>query len=402
MTPAATATPAGGIVVARGAVPDLPVGIARGAGAGLVAWSALAGRAEPDVVGVRLDAGGNVVDASPLLLSDLGNAPFLDAASAEYQSPGIAYDGSVFGVFYAGSGTVAQFGAPGQVIAFTAVPPDGGAIVPATQLASQATVGMVANFLTPPIAAADAAGSFVGVFQNVLQGIQTPKLPSVLADVVTVRDGTVSTQPPVTLLDARPPFQGVIPTGSAPGAAGNHAAVLGAWIQTLTDIATQQSTATVSGALLSPSADPTPVTIGSARVGAAGVAVASDGGDFLVAWTSPTADGGSLVEVRASRYRAGTGPLDPDGGLVVAAGPGVKSLGGAAFDGAAYLVVWEENGSVRGARVATDGTSEAPFTIDAGPAGTPAVACEAGCLTVFVRPAGDAGDVVARRVDAER
>jgi hypothetical protein len=388
-TPTATATPADGIVLAHGAVGDLPAGIAWGGGRYLVAWSALAGRAQPDVVGVRLDASGDATDASPLLLSDLGSAPFLAADSAAYRSPGIAYDGSVFGVFYAGSGSVAQFGAPGQVIAFTAVPPQGGAIVPGTQLASQATVGMVASFLTPPIAAADASGGFVGVFQNVLQGIQTPKLPSVLSDVVSVRDGTVSAQAPVTLLDARPPFQGVIPTGSAPGAAGAGAVVLAAWIQTLTDIATQQPTATLSGALLSPAGDPTPVTLSTARVGAAGVAVASDGADFLVAWTSPVADGGDLVEVRALRYRAGTGPLDPDGGFVVASGPGVASLGGAAFGGGAYLVVWQENGSVRGARIATDGTTGAPFTIDPGPAGTPAVACgDTSCRVVFVRPAG--------------
>lgn len=401
-TPAATATPSGGVVVAHGAVPALPAGIASGAGRFLVAWSSIVGRAQPDVFGVRTDANGNVADASPLQLSDLGTAPFLDAATAEYQSPGIAYDGSTFGVFFAGSGSVAQFGAPGQVIAFSAVPPEGGPIVPATQLASQATVGMVASFLTPPIAAADGAGSLIGVFQNVLQGIQTPKLPSVLSDVITVRDGSVSAQPLVTLLDARPPFQDVIPTGSAPGAAGNGEVVLAAWIQTATVIATQQSTATVSGAVLSSGGDPTPVTIGSARTGAAGVAVASDGSDFLVAWTLPVADGGDLVEVRAARYRVGTGTLDPDDGFLVAAGPGVKSLGGAAFHIDAYLVVWEENGVVRAARVGTGGTAAEPFTIDDGPAGTPAIACEdASCLTVFVRAAGgDAGDVVARRLDA--
>lgn len=398
-TPTATATPSDGFVIARGAASDLPPAVAWGGGRYLVAWSALAGRAQADVVGTRLDANGNVADASALLLSDLGGAPFLSADSAQYRSPAIAYDDRVFGVFFTGSGSVASFGAPGQVVAFTAVPPEGTPIVPATQLASQAAVGMVASFLTPPVGAADVAGSFAGVFQNTLQGIQTPKLPSVLSDVVTVRDGTVSAQPPVTLLDAAPPFPGgVIPTDSAPGAGGNGEVALVAWVETLTDIATQQSTSSVSGALLSPAGDPSRVTIGSARVGAAGVAVASDGSDFLVVWTSPASDGAGLTEVRAMRYRPGSGALDPDGGFVVADGPGVKSLGGVAFGDGGHLVVWAEGGGVRGVRVSTDGAAGAPFTIDAGPAGVPAVASDgARWLTVFVRSSpDDAGDVVGR------
>ena len=90
-TPAATATPSGGVVVAHGAVPALPAGIASGAGRFLVAWSSIVGRAQPDVFGVRTDANGNVADASPLQLSDLGTAPFLDAACRLLPAPGGLY-----------------------------------------------------------------------------------------------------------------------------------------------------------------------------------------------------------------------------------------------------------------------------------------------------------------------
>ena len=82
-------------------------------------------------------------------------------------------------------------------------------------------------------------------------------------------------------------------------------------------------------------------------------AIAFDGTHYLVAWTDVTADGG---DIRAARVTRGGEVVDT---LTVSAAPGRQANPAVAFDGANYLVAWEDyrarQGDIYAARVDQSG-----------------------------------------------
>ena len=84
-------------------------------------------------------------------------------------------------------------------------------------------------------------------------------------------------------------------------------------------------------------------------------AVAFDGTNYLVSWTS----GGFPTHIYAARVAPSGTVLDPDG-IAVSTASGSQSLPDVAFDGENYLVVWEDQrnqaSDIYGARVTPAGT----------------------------------------------
>jgi hypothetical protein len=413
-TPTPVPTPPPDPFTIAAAVPDGgPPGVAFGTGRFLVAYSDVGGRSAPDLYGLRLTDEGVIIDREPLLLSQVGDDPFLDPADAFYSSSAIAFDGTRFGVFFFGGGTVSGVeGLPGEVLDFVPVTPSGDVLGPATQLAARETFSMVATSIAPPVAAAGASGRFVDLFQNLQLTGGPPSvfggtLISVLGSFVSVVDGAVQTAGVGDITpDVPPPVGEIVASASAPGVATSGTTTLGAWVETRSPVAMPSPTIALRGALMVPDGDPELLSFSSVEPGSQGAAVATDGTDFLLVWTSATAEGPmTLTEVRAVRYRPGTGVLDPDGGFLVAAGPGAKNLGGVAFGDGVYLVVWTENDdSVWACGVLPDGTVQGAFAIGGGPGNEASVAFgRERFLVVFNRDAGDSTvDVMGTFVAAAR
>lgn len=83
-------------------------------------------------------------------------------------------------------------------------------------------------------------------------------------------------------------------------------------------------------------------------------ALAAIGDTFVAVW-------GAGNEVRAMRFTRATGPLDPDGGLLVATAGGAIEEVAAAADGAEVVIAWREaaaddRSAIRAIRLAADGT----------------------------------------------
>ncbi|XXX72214.1 hypothetical protein WMF30_31660 [Sorangium sp. So ce134] len=72
--------------------------------------------------------------------------------------------------------------------------------------------------------------------------------------------------------------------------------------------------------------------------------VASDGTDYLIVWSDPR-EHDSVRSIVGARVSAGGELLDP-GGLEIARSPGHKFAPAASFDGANYLVVWQDRRNV--------------------------------------------------------
>ena len=133
-----------------------------------------------------------------------------------------------------------------------------------------------------------------------------------------------------------------------------------------------------------------------------GLAAAAD--RFLVAWFS--VDASSVVTIRGMRVTHTDGPLDPDGGAVLATAGGNMLAGPVvAFDGAVWLVAWAEVGAggndLRAVAVQPDGTvvDAVPRLLASGvSAGTLAIASagDGRSLLVYVRDDGGNAAVRAR------
>lgn len=95
--------------------------------------------------------------------------------------------------------------------------------------------------------------------------------------------------------------------------------------------------------------DPTPLALGADSTGAY-FGVASDGTDWLVAWTGFSAGNSAIV---ARRVSAAGAALDPGGVVVHPASYVIFFRLGVSYAGGSYLVTWSENGA-RGRLVSTN------------------------------------------------
>jgi hypothetical protein len=372
----------------------------------LVTFSQLVARTEPDLVGLRLSPDGVVVDAAPLLLSDLGSDPFLGPATAVYGNAAIASGGADgFGVFFLGGGTVGAAGPPGEIVGFTSVPTVGPPLLPATEVETQASFSMALTFITGPLAAAASGDGSIGLFQYNFSMVGSFSVNQLQGDFVTVTGGSVGVQPTGAIGGAAIPPVAGLADSSAPGVASTDSATLAAWVESLD---TQQSASTYLAAAALAPGEVRRIRLSDATPGSQGVAIASDGASFLVVWTAAAAsDPSTRTEIRAIRVVLGGGAggsdlIEPPGGFLVAGGSSPKALAGVAFGGGTYLVAWLEDGAVSGARVPEDDSTAAPFTIDPGPANAAALTSDdERFLVVFERPVdATTSDLMATFVDA--
>lgn len=351
-----------------------------------------------DVAGVRVDASGTVLDASPFVLSDFGDDPFL-GPGASYTPGGIAFAASGFGAFFFGSGTIAA-GAPGQVVGFASVPATGPPGMPATAIDEQASFSMAQTALQPPVAATSNGTLFLGVYQRILTLVGSFSVSRVTGQIVTTPP--VATQEIGPFSGIAPPPDGIVTSGSAPGVATRaDSTALVAWVESaVPEGMPSDVTMRVRGVVLTADAA-TFVTLAETDEGAEDVAVASDGASFLVVWRTPrlpTAH--DLVELRAVRYDPGK---EPEPSFVVAGGSTAKGPPDVVFAGGSYLVAWLEGTALRGARLGTTGDAVETIELDPGPVASAALATDGTrVLVVLDRPsAGGSSDVLGRFVAAE-
>ncbi len=416
-TPFATATPGATptavpnpFTIALAIAPGAQPAVAFGGGHYLTTFSLPGDGGGRDLYGVRLAASGGAIDAAPILLSDPGSGSFLAPDDASYDGAEIGFDGASFGVFFGGSGSVGTSpGFPGQVVGFTSVPLAGPPLLPSTEVDTQASFGMVQTAIAGVTGATNVSSRLVGLYRR---GTGMIGFPFIIGQVdgadVVVEGGSVAVQSTFVLAGGSR-VGDVIESTATGGIASNGAVALAAWLRTDIDVAPPEpphvSATTLAGALITPTGT-TPVPLADARSGTGATSVAGDGSAFLVVWSSAPPDGSSPPnEIRAIHYLpAGdetTAVVAPPGGFVVADGSTAKSLVGVAFAAGTWLVVWNEEGVLQGARVAEDGTVAEPFTIDTGPIDAAALAGDGErFLVVIERRTGTTNDLVGLFVPA--
>jgi len=392
-----TPTVSGTFTIAENLPATSAVAAAWGGERYLVTFSVPGAAGGSDVAGVRLDASGTVLDAPPLVLSDLGDAPFL-APGATYVPGGIAYAASGFGAFFFGQGNVAA-GPPGQVVGFAGVPAAGAPALPATAIDEQMTFSMAQTSLSPPVAATSNGTLFLAVYQRILSLVGSFSVSRVTGQIVTTPP--VAAQEIGPFSGIAPPPDGIVTSGSAPGVATRaDSTALVAWVESAVPEGTSDVTMRVRGVLLTAD-DATFVTLAETDEGAQGVAVASDGTSFLVVWRTPRLPSAhELVELRAVRYTPGS---EPEPSFVVAGGSTEKGTPDVVFAGGSYLAAWIDGTALRGARLGTTGDDVEPIELDPGPAASAALAADGTRVLVALdRPKADgSSDVLGRFVTPE-
>ena len=139
--------------------------------------------------------------------------------------------------------------------------------------------------------------------------------------------------------------------------------------------------------------DPTSIAVSTAAGYQTAPSIASDGTDFLVVWEDRRS--GDSADVYGCRVTATGAALDPQG-IAICTAAGVQQAPVVSFDGAEFLVVWEDGRQggrdLYGARVRADGTvhDEGPVVRQEEDQTEPAIACAAGgqILLVYTSWAG--------------
>jgi hypothetical protein len=152
--------------------------------------------------------------------------------------------------------------------------------------------------------------------------------------------------------------------------------------------------------------DEASIAISTAANAQKNAAVASDGTNYLVAWTDRRADTGDIYVCRVTSDGS---VLDPEG-IPVSTALGYQGEPAVAFDGTNYLVVWtderNDGSDIYGARVTQDGTvlDTAGIALVSDSAGqtAPAVAYDgANVLLVWGDTRNDQGDICGARVSSD-
>ncbi|MBY0279890.1 hypothetical protein K2Z84_31525 [Candidatus Binatia bacterium] len=321
-----------------------------------------------DVYGVRFASSSGVLDAEPLLLSDL-DPGVSDLAGASYEGSSVA-GGAGFGVFFAGYGSLSDSGVPAQVVGFSSVPPSGPPIRPATLVDSQISFSMVQTSITGVTAATGSGQRSTGLYgRGTTAAFQPIFIGQVDGADVLAGDGAVTVDD-TYVLGAGGVVDGVLHSAGNGSIASAGPIQLAVWFDAAIDTSRPAPpmvrTITLAGAQRTP-AGVIPLTLADVPDEPGGTAVGSDGAAFLVAWSVATVSTNPPNEIRALRYRAGDdgapGSVDPPGGFLVADGPSAKTVVGVAHAAGTWLVAWLDEGILHGARIPADGTTVAPFTI---------------------------------------
>lgn len=291
----------------------------------LVAWEDDTAPAS-SIRGLRLGADGTPIDDA-FLVSVVQSAGYLGNPS--WTSPAVGFDGSLYGVVYAGTGTV-QGSIPGAAITAVQVGTDGSVGLPA-DLAETAQIGTCESSVVPPPAiAGSSATSFAAIWpleEGCAGGPVLDRLDGAFA-VVQSQGFAVS-----EIDGLLPPVGDETVVSSAAAVASSGATTFGAW----TEMAEGSTAVNVEVAALT-TGGAQRALLASAGGGLVRPAIASDGSDYLVVWQSAPST------ISGARFRPGTRPLDGASGFVIAQAAG-KTLGEprVAFADGRYLVAWTAN-----------------------------------------------------------
>ena len=383
-TPTPTPVPTASVRIVD-LVPSIGTNLSFDVGGGsrgfLVAWEDDTGPTS-NIRGLRLGADGTPV-GDDFLVSVVQSSPYLGNPS--WTSPAVGFDGSVFGVAYAGTGVV-QGSIPGAAITAVQVGTDGSVGLPA-DLAETAQIGTCESNVVPPPAIAGASStSFASIWpleEGCAGGPVLDRLDGAFAIVqnqgfaVSEIDGIL------------PPVGDQTVVSSAAAVASSGATTVGAW----TEMAEGSTGVNVEVALLT-TGGAQRALLASAGGGLVRPSIASDGADYLVVWQSAPST------ISGARFRPGTGALDGASGFVIAQGIG-KTLGEprVAFADGSYLVAWTANPGeagtignpdVRAVEVTPQGGVGTPQTLVAN-VGWTGIAMAASGGTFVIPFAADAG-----------
>lgn len=320
---------AGSILLGCTATPTGVVGAATGDQL-LFAYTDASATGGADALAKRLGNDGTITDAQPLHVSGL-----LPGTSASQGSTsGATSDGTGFYVAWI---TFADFF---QYFGGRRVPASGPIVAAPEVLAANMPFGACNVSIAGPIDLAPTldATSF---------HVTSRRLFSCMGQVLFETLGGVG-----DFFSIPPP--GVVSLGAAPIVRGAHD-VAAAWWGAYVDPPTPPIFF-LAASLVEPGT-PTLVALshGSSPIAPALAAV---GDTFVVLWASGS-------ELRATRFTRAAGPLDPDGGFLVASGSGTIGALAAATDGSTVIAAWSESAgaaqsAIRAIHVAADGTIPDP------------------------------------------
>ncbi len=384
------------------AEPNASVGAGARGSEYLLAWNDLAGRPDRDIIGRRFDADGLPVDPTATVVS--AGVP----CGGDESLPAIGSDAARWVVAWFNLGP-----SPATAIyaAYARSYEAGGTLGDLDELLSRMPFGMCQSWLSGPMTVAPVPLAGTTTFASLWQ------------DRAACFSGPTLQDPAGTLLDygVSPPARTALTIGYDVGgplpqpvsASAASLATLGT--DTLAVWHGQQLSSSppyvfghfVSAAWLAGDGTSTTFDLGSrqAGIGAVGrpsVAAAAD--RFLVAWADGPVD--DATDIRGMRVTSTDGPLDPDGGILLATTTGGAAVIGGpvvAFDGTVWLVAWTEVGvggnDLRAVAVATDGTvlDATPRLLASGlSAADPAIASagDGRSLVLYVQP--DAGKSAVR------
>lgn len=397
----------GELAIACSASPTATMGAGARSGEYLVAWNDLVYRTGTDIVARRLDADGGPADTAATIVSSGVQC------SADEAHPAVGSDAAGWVVGWAAVGPAP--GAPFQLTTYARPMAGSGALGHLDELASVIPFGMCQGTVGDPLSLAPAPVASSTTFAVAwraggacFSGPVFVDPDAFLLDYATA----VPSRTTVTI--------GYFPAGSFPAPLSDTAASLATAGTTTFAVwhAHLQSTTPpyasnfrVVGTTVAANGTTSPVSVSTRQPGIGSelrpsIAAATD--RFLVAWADGPVD--VATDIRAMRVGAPGGPLDPDGGIVLASTVGGAPVVGGpvvAFDGTQWLVVWTEaavgGNDLRAVAVATDGTvlDAVPRLVVSGVgASAPAIASagDGRSLVVYAKPDGGKSAIRARLV----
>jgi hypothetical protein len=316
--PSATVLP---IPIVQPVASPAGVDVAGSASGFLVAYGAAATATTGAIYGVRLAADGTVRDETGFLISVAQSGGYLTDPS--WTAPAVGFDGTSYGVVYAGTGTTEGIFA--AAITAVLVDDEKNVGVP-TDLAETAQFGMCQSEVIAPPAISGTPASTFGALWPLLEGcVNVPVIHRLDGAFATPQGESLSV---VEIQGLLPPFdQAQIQTSPA-SVASSASTTVAAWTESVpggADPVVEVAQLATGG-----------VERTQLATGAAGnfrPAIASDGSDYLVVWQDASG------AIRGGRFRPGTGPLDGPAGFVIA--DDVSALAPrVAFGDGTYLVAF--------------------------------------------------------------
>ena len=364
----------------------------------LVSWS---GRFRPgtaEVLARRLDATGAAVDAGPSVMSADGLCGTTNFA------PAVGSDGSGYLVAWG------EFRPPYTISLYARTFAGGGTLGTIDELASEELFGQGSQSIGGPMAVSSAAPA---TFAALWRRVALHNYPFQDPEGALLTYGATPTQASLALGYGL--YSGV--PGNYSATAASSAALgtdtLAVWhADAVATLSPLRPIPFVSAAWIDLDGTATQLSLGSRRSGIneLGPGVAAGAASFLVAWAQGATDADvDPTEIRGLRVTRADGPLDVDGGVVLATTAGGVVHGGpvAAYDGTAWRVAWTESAvggeDLRVVAVDANGIAGTPQLVASGLAHSDLAIASAGdgrALVMYVRPDGTSSAVRATLVPA--